>query len=66
MTLYNTNVDLVNVNVYTKFGLIPSIHVKILSKNRNRTESQTDRMTDGQGESSIAPLFSSPEPKAQR
>ena len=25
MTLYNPNVDLVNDNVYTKFGLIPSI-----------------------------------------
>ena len=26
MTLYNTNVDLVNDNVYTKFGLNRSIH----------------------------------------
>ena len=24
-TIYNTNVDLVNDNVFTKFGLIPSI-----------------------------------------
>ena len=24
-TIYNTNVDLVNDDVYTKFGLIPSI-----------------------------------------
>ena len=26
MTLYNTNIDLVNVEVYTKFGQILSIH----------------------------------------
>ena len=25
-TIYNTNVDLVNEDVYTKFGLIRSIH----------------------------------------
>ena len=26
MTLYNTNIDLVNVELYTKFGQILSIH----------------------------------------
>ena len=33
-TIYNPNVDLVNDDVYTKFGLIPSIFLKILSKNQ--------------------------------
>ena len=33
-TVYNTDVDLVNDNVYTNFGLILSIRSKILSKNR--------------------------------
>ena len=33
MTLYNPNLDLVNDNVYTKFGHILSI-LKILSKNQ--------------------------------
>ena len=32
-TIYNTKVDLVNDNVYTKFGLNRSIVFKILSKN---------------------------------
>ena len=31
--IYNTNVDLVNDNVYTKFGLNRFISFKILSKN---------------------------------
>ena len=31
--IYNTKLDLVNENVYTKFGLNRSIHFKILSKN---------------------------------
>ena len=33
-TIYNTNLDLVNDDVYTKFGLILSICLKILSKNQ--------------------------------
>ena len=33
-TFYNTNVDLVHDDVYTKFGLILSILLKILSKNQ--------------------------------
>ena len=32
-TIYNTKVDLVNDNVYTKFGLNRSIRFKVLSKN---------------------------------
>ena len=31
--IYNTNLDLVNDNVYTKFGLNRSILFEILSKN---------------------------------
>ena len=31
---YNTNIDLVNDDVYTKFGLILSFVLKILSKNQ--------------------------------
>ena len=33
-TIYNTNVDLVNDDVYTKFSLILSFVLKILSKNQ--------------------------------
>ena len=33
-TIYNTNLDFVNDDVYTKFGLILSILLKILSKNQ--------------------------------
>ena len=33
-TIYNNNIDLVNGDVYTKFGLILSISLKILSKNQ--------------------------------
>ena len=32
--IYNTNVDLVNDDVYTKFGLICQFVLKILSKNQ--------------------------------
>ena len=32
--IYNTNVDLVNDDVYTKFGLILSIRSQVLSKNQ--------------------------------
>ena len=34
MMLYNPNLDLVNDNVYTKFGHILSFVLKILSKNQ--------------------------------
>ena len=36
-TIYNTNVDLVNDNVYTKFGLIGLFVFNKLSKNSNLT-----------------------------
>ena len=32
--IYNTNIELVNDNVYTKFGLICLFFLKILSKNQ--------------------------------
>ena len=35
--IYITNVDLVNDNGYTEFGLILSIRSQILSKNQNLT-----------------------------
>ena len=35
ITLYNANVDLVNDNVYTKFGSIPSIHSQGIEEKSN-------------------------------
>ena len=35
MTIYNTNIDLVNDNVYTKFGKILSIHSQDIEQKRN-------------------------------
>ena len=35
ITIYNTNVDLVNDDVYTKFGLILSIHSQDIEKKPN-------------------------------
>ena len=32
---YNTNIDLINVNVYTKFGLILSIGSQDIERKRN-------------------------------
>ena len=32
---YNSNVDLVNDNMYTKFGLIPSIHSQDIERKLN-------------------------------
>ena len=49
MTIYNTNVDLVNNNVHKKFGLILSIHSQDIEKNLNydgMTEIQNYRRTD--------------------
>ena len=37
---YNTNVDLINVNVYTKFGLMGLFVFKILSKKLNSDVNQ--------------------------
>ena len=44
----NNDVDFVNDDVYTKFGLILSIHSKILSKNRI--------LTSNKGSNSVANL----------
>ena len=41
MTIYNTKVDLVNDNVYTKFGYILSIHFQDIEK-----KLKYDRMTN--------------------
>ena len=35
MTLYNPNLDLINVNVYTKFGIILSIGSQDIERKRN-------------------------------
>ena len=34
LTLYNPNLDLINVNVYTKFGKILSIHSQDIERKR--------------------------------
>ena len=43
MTIYNPNIDLVNDNVYTKFGLNKSIRSQDIEKrnNRNREKAVT-------------------------
>ena len=46
MTLLNPYVDLVNDNVYTKFGLIRSIYVQDIEQNLTKTELQNDSMTE--------------------
>ena len=38
--IYNTNVDLVNVNVYTKFGLNLSIHFQDIEQKLNSDVNQ--------------------------
>ena len=58
MTLYNPNVDSVTDNVHTKFGLILSIHSQDIEQKSNY-DRMTKRKNDGQGKSSIAPLFRS-------
>ena len=62
MTIYNTNIDLVNDNVYTKFVKFCPFILKILEKKMNYdgiTELQINRIQkDRQGKSSIAPTFS--------
>ena len=35
LTLYNPNLDIINVNVYTKFGLILSIGSQDIERKRN-------------------------------
>ena len=70
MTGNNPKPGLVSVDVYTKFGKILSIHSQDIewkpnihgfteSRIHRITDSRKDGMTEGQGESSIAPLFQS-------
>ena len=40
MTIYNTNVDLGNDNVYTKFGFILSIHSQNIEQKLNTDVNQ--------------------------
>ena len=58
----NPMLDLVNVDAHTKFGLILSSHFQDIEWKPNVhgiTERWNHRMTEGQDESSIAPLFQS-------
>ena len=62
MTGNNPKLDLVNVDVHTKFGQILSSHSQDIERKRNvhgRTERRNHGITEGQAESSIAPLFQS-------
>ena len=43
---YNSNLDLVNINAYTKFGEILPICSEDISGNENLTEGRRDGMTD--------------------
>ena len=45
LTLYNPIVDLVNNNVYTKFGLIQSIHSQDIERKQNY-DGMTERTTE--------------------
>ena len=51
------HLDLVNINAYTKFCHILSICSQYIE--RKLIEFDDDRITEGQGESSIAPHFQS-------
>ena len=60
MTGNNPHLDLVNVDVHTKFGQSLSIgsqDIEQKPKYDRMIDRQTERMTEGQGESSIAPTF---------
>ena len=62
MTGNNPKLGLVNVDVYTKFGQIRLIHSQYIEWKPNMhgfTERRRHGMPEGQGESSIAPLFQS-------
>ena len=60
MTPNNPKLDLVNIDVHTKFGQILSNHSQDIERKHDYgiTEPQNDRTTEEQGESSIAPTFS--------
>ena len=66
MTRNNPNPDLVDINVYTKFGQILSmdssvsrywVETKLNDRNYGITELRNHETTEGRGKSSIAPLF---------
>ena len=62
MTGNNLKLGLVDVDVHTKFGQILSIRSQDNERKRivhGMTERRNDGITEGQGESSIAPLFQS-------
>ena len=54
MKCNNPNLDLVNINAYTKFGKILSIYSQDIEKKRNCDE-PNEEWNDGQPKSSIAP-----------
>ena len=59
MTHNEPKLGLISVDVYTKFGQILSIRSQDIEWKPNIhgiTESRNDGLTEGQGESSIAPL----------
>ena len=60
LTLYNPNLDLINVNVYTKFGQILSIGSQDIEQKRKYdrlTELQNDRITGQTGQIQYSPHF---------
>ena len=60
MMCNNSNLDLININAYTKFGEILSIFPKILSGNEIMRERQTEQSgIDRQPKSSKALLIQS-------
>ena len=62
MTGNNLKLEHVNVDVHTKFGQILSSHSQDIERKRiihGKTERRKDGITEGQGESSKAPLFQS-------
>ena len=62
MTGNNLKLGLVDVDVHTKFGQILSIRSQDNERKpivHGMTERRNDGITEGQGESSIAPLFQS-------
>ena len=54
--MYYPNIDLVNINAYTKFGKIPSICYQDFERKRNYDD-ENNGCNDGQPKSSMAPLF---------
>ena len=61
MTGNNPKLDVVNADAHTKFTVVRFclFVLEILSGNKMQKCSRNDGATEGQGESSIAPLFQS-------